>query len=200
MLFYRSNKPDEIQEEKKEIVTKKKKKKKKPVKNVFKVEDVLPENSNQLKNKIVEDCKKVIPPQNIRKITKTKQVKKLQNISSQNESKVLKITENGKMCENRKKDYTPNKKKMIKNIKKDEKQKVVSTPDDKKIINNVKIGEKRKKDYINKNGSNKKRKFSDKKFKSNKEPSALESMTDDRLKAYGINPKKFRNKLKFGNK
>lgn len=49
------------------------------------------------------------------------------------------------------------------------------------------------------NGSNKKRKFSDKKYKSNKEPSALESMTDDRLKAYGINPKKFRNKLKFGN-
>lgn len=50
------------------------------------------------------------------------------------------------------------------------------------------------------NGSNKKRKFTDKKYKFNNEPSALESITDDRLKAYGINPKKFRNKLKFGNK
>jgi len=48
------------------------------------------------------------------------------------------------------------------------------------------------------NKLNKKRKFSEK-YKSNKEPSVLESMTDDRLKAYGINPKKFRNKLKFGN-
>lgn len=49
------------------------------------------------------------------------------------------------------------------------------------------------------NGSNKKRKFADKNHRPTKEPSALESMTDDRLKAYGINPKKFRNKIKFGN-
>ncbi|XP_050529809.1 protein KRI1 homolog [Daktulosphaira vitifoliae] len=49
------------------------------------------------------------------------------------------------------------------------------------------------------NSFNKKKKTHNKQY-NEKEPSVLESLTDDRLKAYGINPKKFRNKLKYSNK
>lgn len=87
----------------------------------------------------------------------------------------------------------------IKNVNKSEEQNIGNTFNYNKITKNINKGEKRKMDCIQ-NVSNKKRKFIDKKYKCNREPSALESITDDRLKAYGINPKKFRNKLKFGNK
>ncbi|XP_025414385.1 protein KRI1 homolog [Sipha flava] len=205
------NELNEIQEENKETISKKnKKKKKKPVKNIFKVEEVSPENNNetkdikennsyQFKDTIVEDCEKdqTSPSQN------TKKIKKFEKKFTQNGNEVAKNVEKGEtikkdLIANGKKDIA-NDKKCNKNIKKGENKNVNRTPDSKKINKVFKKGEKRKIDHI-KNGSNKKRKFSDKKFKSNKESSALELMTDDRLKAYGINPKKFRNKLKFGNK
>jgi len=51
LYFFRFNEVDEIQEDNKEIVTtKKKKKKKKPIKNVFKVEEILPKNNDGLQN------------------------------------------------------------------------------------------------------------------------------------------------------
>lgn len=216
-LFYRFNELNETEEEKKETISKKKKKKKKkPIKDVFKVEEVSPENnnetknikenySNQFKDKAVEDCEKnhTSPSQKSNKITKTRAVKKLQKMPIKNGNKVAKNVAKGEiikksLIKNGKKDVSNNKK-LNKNIQKGENQKGNHTPDSKKMNKVFKKGEKRKLDHI-KNGPNKKPKFSDKKFKSNKEPSALESMTDDRLLAYGINPKKFRNKLKFGNK
>ncbi|XP_050439491.1 protein KRI1 homolog [Adelges cooleyi] len=59
-------------------------------------------------------------------------------------------------------------------------------------------GVKRKLDQFS-NRMNKRKKMAHKNYRQTKEPTALESMTDDRLQAYGINPKKFRNKLKFSN-
>lgn len=112
---------------------------------------------------------------------------------TQNEGKINKNMKGEKMQV----EHVQKKKKMIPKVKKDEHQ-TKHTQNKNKITKNDYNSKKRKIDHTV-NGSNKKRKFSDKKFKSNKEPSALESMTDDRLKAYGINPKKFRNKLKFGN-
>lgn len=84
------------------------------------------------------------------------------------------------------------------NILNVKKQKNDASQNKNKIINNVTKSLKRKIDRVQ-NGSKKKQKFLSKKHKpNNKEASVLETMTDDRLKAYGINPKKFRNKLKFG--
>lgn len=117
---------------------------------------------------------------------------KEQNNLAENET-----TKNIKKDEKHQKKLIDTKNKIIKIDKKSQKQKMDNSQN-KNNVTNIKKGEKRKMDHIHK-GPNKKQKFSDKKYKSNKEPSALESMTDDRLKAYGINPKKFRNKLKFGN-
>lgn len=193
---------DETQE--KETAIKKKKKKKKSSKNVFKVE-VLPNNSNTLQNEngniskqikndnpIIKNCKKIQidHTQSGNKIVKN--VKKVEKHSTENENEIIEHVKNDIKYQM---NFTQNKYKIIKNIKRSGKHLIDHSENKNK---NVKRGEKRKMDHTQ-NGLNKKRKFFDKKFKFNKEPSTLESLTDDRLKAYGINPKKFRNKLKFGN-
>jgi len=214
--------PNETGEEKKETTAlkkKKKKNKKKPAKNVFKVED-LPNNSNefhngktniskQLQNENGEECQ-IDHTQNESKVIKNiVKDEKHQIDHTENKKEIIK---NIKKDEKHQIDHLENKKKIVKHIKNGENVHINRTQNKNKVVKknekfqkhqdqckskNVKKGEKRKMDH-NQNGLNKKRKFSEK-YKPNKEPSALESMTDDRLKAYGINPKKFRNKLKFGN-
>lgn len=170
------------------------KKKKKRAVNVFKVEEDLPNSSNELHNR------------------KMKNNKQLQNKNS-NECQVDHTPKESKIIRNTKKDkihkinYTENDKNVIKHIKNKEKRQTNHTQNNHKDIKkevssqkyhnqdkskNIKKGVKRKIN-LTQNGLNKKQKFSEK-YK----PNVLESMTDDRLKAYGINPKKFRNKLKFG--
>ncbi|XP_026812565.1 protein KRI1 homolog [Rhopalosiphum maidis] len=189
---------NETQEENKEITTKKKKKKKKSTKNVFKVEEVLLKNNDDLQNKKGNNNNQLTKKTKFMKNTQNnsiiKNVKKTENNkidNTQNNSSI----KNVKKVENNKIDNTRNENKIIKNIKKTEDSKIDQIQNKNKTL---KKGEKRKLNHTQ-NGSHKKQKFSVKKYKSNKEPSALESMTDDRLKAYGINPKKFRNKLRFGN-
>lgn len=199
-LCFRLNEVDETQEESKEVTTtKKKKKKKKPMKNVFQVEEVLPKSSDNLQNDKGNNSQQLTNKTKSMKITQSnsilKNVKKAENNkinSTQSENKIVK---NNKKTKDSKIENTQNENKIIKNNKKTEDSKIVQTQNKNKTI--IK-GEKRKLNHTQ-NGSHKKQKFSVKKYKPNKEPSALESMTDDRLKAYGINPKKFRNKLKFGN-
>jgi len=221
-LIFRINEVDEIQEDNKEIVTtKKKKKKKKPIKNVFKVEEVIPKNSDGLQNGKGSNSKQLTDKSKLKKNTQNehkmiKNVKKTENGKTDNTQKENIIIKNVKKPENSKINNTQNENKIVKNAKKAEDSKIDQTPNKNQTINNfkktekdkinstqnknktVKKGEKRKIDHTQ-NGLYKKQKFSVKKYKPNKEPSALESMTDDRLKAYGINPKKFRNKLRFGN-
>ncbi len=48
--------------------------------------------------------------------------------------------------------------------------------------------------------SNRKHSSKEKKHKKKKNKNVLQSMTDERLSAYGINPKKFHKKLKYSNK
>lgn len=196
MLFYRFEENDDSKEETKKIIKKKTKKSKK---NVFKVEDV--QNNSSIH-------------QNEKGNTglNNENGKNCQKICIQNDNK---ITNNIKKDENSPKDYIKNKNSSIKNVEKVEKHNVDYNMNKNKILKNNdncgkhkdssgkitkanKKGIKRKMDY-SKNGSNEKKKFSNKKYKTNKGgPSNLESMSDDRLKAYGINPKKFRNKLKYG--
>jgi len=192
--FCRLDEANETQGEIKETI----KKKKKSRKNVFKVEDI-PNNNCELQNEKIS--KKL---ENKSKITKNREkhqedsyqndnkttinIKKGKKDQTQNKKTNLKIVQDGEKCQS---GPTQNQNKMIKNNEKGKRHIENKTKANKKV-------EKRKMDHIQ-NGSNKKRKFSDRKFKPNKELSAIESMTDDRLKAYGINPKKFRNKLKFGN-
>lgn len=194
MLFYRFEENDDSKEETKKIIKKKKKFKK----NVFKVEDVQ-NNSGTHKNGKGD------------KELNNENDKNCQKIFIQNDNK---ITNNIKEDENCPKDYIKNKNSSIKNVDKGENHNVDYNMNKNKIVkNNDNCGKhqdlsgkittankknKQKMDH-SKNGSNKKKKFLNKKYKANKEPNALELMTDDRLKAYGINPKKFRNKLKFGN-
>lgn len=208
-----------MQEEIKESTTYKKKKKK-IVKNVFIVEDLSnnndvlrigkENNSKQLKNKNktitnVINGEKQLNLNNtenkIIKYIKKNEKQKIDHIQHNNNVKKMKkqkidhTQNNNKNISNNEKqitNHTQDKNKIIKNIKKSKKQKMDNTLK----IKNLK---KRKMDYAQ-NGSNKKQKFMEKNYKSNKETNALESITDDRLKAYGINPKKFRNKLKFGSK
>lgn len=191
------------------------------MKNVFKVEEVLPKDNDDLENgkgnnskqttnnikcmkntqkehKTINNIKKsekskIVHTQNDNSILKN--VKKAENSKIDNTQNENKINKNVKKAKEIKIDQTQNKNQVIKNVKKSEKSKIISTQNKNKT---VKKGEKRKIDHT-RNGLLKKQKFSVKKFKPNKEPSALESMTDERLKAYGINPKKFRNKLRFGN-
>ncbi|KAF0750345.1 protein KRI1, partial [Aphis craccivora] len=211
------NEVDETQEESKEVTTKKKKKKKKPMKNVFKVEEVLPKSSDNLQNDKGNNSQQLTNKTKSMKITQSnsilKNVKKAENnkidSTQSSENKIVKnikktedskientqienkIVKSNKKTKDSKIENTQNENKIIKNNKKTEDSKIVQTQN-----KNIKKGEKRKLNHTQ-NGSHKKQKFSVKKYKPNKEPSALESMTDDRLKAYGINPKKFRNKLKF---
>lgn len=213
------NEVDETKEENSEkVTTKKKKKKKKPIKNIFKVEEVLPQNSDDFQNKKGNNSIQLTNKIKFMKNTQTehKIIKKAENskkVQTQNDHSILK---NIKKPENNKIDNIQNKIKIIKNVKKPEDSKLDQIQNKNKIIRNVKKtdndkincnqnqnktvknGKKRKIDHTQ-NKLHKKQKFSVKKYKPNKEPSALESMTDDRLKAYGINPKKFRNKLKFSN-
>lgn len=196
MLFYRFEEDDDSKEETKKIIKKKKKKSKK---NVFKVEDVQNNSSRHQNGKGNTEFK-------------NENGKNCQKIFTQNDNKII---NNIKKNENCPKDYIKKKNSSIKNVEKGEKQNVDYNINKNKIVKNNnnfgkhqdfsgkitkanKKGKKRKMDH-SKNGSNEKKTFSNKKYKVNKEPNALESMTDDRLKAYGINPKKFRNKLKFGN-
>lgn len=169
------------------------------MKNVFKVEEVLPKSSDNLQNDKGNNSQQLT--------NKTKSMEITQSNS---------ILKNVKKAENNKIDSIQSENKIVKNIKKTEDNKIKNTQIENKIVKNnkktkdskifqaqnknktIKKGEKRKLNHTQ-NESHKKQKFSVKKYKPNKEPSALESMTDDRLKAYGINPKKFRNKLKFGN-
>ncbi|XP_027853272.1 protein KRI1 homolog [Aphis gossypii] len=194
------NEVDETQEESKEVTTTtKKKKKKKPMKNVFQVEEVLPKSSDNLQNDKGNNSQQLTNKTKSMKITQSnsilKNVKKAENNKIDSTQSETKIVKNNKKTKDSKIENTQNENKIIKNNKKTEDSKTVQTQNKNKTI--IK-GEKRKLNHTQ-NGSHKKQKFSVKKYKPNKEPSALESMTDDRLKAYGINPKKFRNKLKFGN-
>lgn len=199
-LCFRLNEVDETQEESKEVTTTtKKKKKKKPMKNVFQVEEVLPKSSDNLQNDKGNNSQQLTNKTKSMKITQSnsilKNVKKAENNKIDSTQSETKIVKNNKKTKDSKIENTQNENKIIKNNKKTEDSKTVQTQNKNKTI--IK-GEKRKLNHTQ-NGSHKKQKFSVKKYKPNKEPSALESMTDDRLKAYGINPKKFRNKLKFGN-
>ncbi|KAE9535076.1 hypothetical protein AGLY_008368 [Aphis glycines] len=195
------NEVDETQEESKEVTTtKKKKKKKKPMKNVFQVEEVLPKSSDNLQNDKGNNSQQLTNKTKSMKITQSnsilKNVKKAENNKIDSTRSETKIVKNNKKTKDSKIENTQNENKIIKNNIKTEDSKIVQTQNKNKTI--IK-GEKRKLNHTQ-NGSHKKQKFSVKKYKPNKEPSALESMTDDRLKAYGINPKKFRNKLKFVNR
>jgi len=201
-LCFRLNEVDETQEESKEVtITKKKKKKKKPMKNVFKVEEVLPKNSNNLQNDKGNNSQQLTNKTKFMKITQSNSISK--NVEKAENSKIDSAQSENKIVKNIKKtkdstiENTQIENKIVKNNKKTEDSKIVIVQTQNKN-NTIKKGEKRKLNHTQ-NGLHKKQKFSVKKYKLNKEPSALESMTDDRLKAYGINPKKFRNKLKFGN-
>lgn len=169
-LFFRLNEIDETQEEKKENGTKKKKKKNKSIKNVFK-EEVVPKTSDKQNG---EKVKNVDQTQNEHKVNKTPKERKVTKNKKMNKpiKNVFKVE-----------DVLPKNNDELQNRK---------TNNSKQLINKTRL--------LMKNGKKgQKQKFSVKKYKPNKEPSALESMSDDRLKAYGINPKKFRNKLRFGN-
>lgn len=205
ILFYRFIDSAETQDEKKETTLKKKKKK--SAKNIFKVEEVLPKKMNKLQNKNGTNTKQTESKNhNIKNSEKNhsdlsqngneivEDVKKVKILPidghTEKEKKIIKHVKNDV-----KHKIDLNKKKIIKNVEISEKRQMDHSQNKNKNVNN---GEKRKNDYTQ-NKLSKKRKFSDKNYKSVKEPSALESISDDRLKAYGINPKKFRNKLKFGN-
>lgn len=196
MLFClcRLDEGNATQEEIKETISKKKKSRK----NVFKVEDIPNNNCEhqnekrfkklEIKSKITKNREKHQKDSYQNHNKSTINIKNGKKDQTQNKKANLKIVQDSEICQS---DSTQNQNKMIKNNEKGKRHIENKTKANKKV-------EKRKMDHT-RNGSNKKRKFSDMNFKPNKELSAIESMTDDRLKAYGINPKKFRNKLKFGN-